>query len=145
MASTALNCIHSMPTERCARAKITSSSRPSFSGPVQSLDNFQSVPRISSSISTATKTISSAPKEDNERPKISESLDIPDEGRDVGVSDAVWQQLQKDKREAELQIQQAAQITQEQELAQRLAEEAEKEAEKVAAELREIQAKLAVR
>jgi hypothetical protein len=140
-AGTALNCIHSMLAERCARAKVTPSSRSSLSGPVQSLDDFQSVPRISSSISTATKTAAPAPKEDDETPKISELLETPDEGRDIGVSDAVWQQLQKDKREAELQIQRAAQKIQEQEEAQRLAEEAEKEAEKAAAELREIQAK----
>jgi hypothetical protein len=130
-----------MLAERCARAKVTPSSRPSFSRPVQSLDDSQSVPRISSGTSTATKTAATAPKEDGETPKTSEPLETPDEGRDVGVSDAVWQQLQKDKREAELQIQRAAQKIQEQEEAQRLAEEAEKEAEKAAAELREIQAK----
>jgi hypothetical protein len=140
-ADTALNCIHSMLAERCARAKVTPSSRLSFSRPVQSLDDFQSVPRISSSTSTAMKTAAPAPKEDDETPKTSEPLETPDEGRDVGVSDAVWQQLQKDKREAELQIQRAAQKIQEQEEVQRLAEKAEKEAEKAAEELQEIQAK----
>lgn len=140
-AGTALNCMHSMLTERRARAKVTSSSRRSFSGSVQSLDDLQAVPRISSSTSTATKTAVAAPKEDDESPKTSEAIETPDDGRDVGVSDAVWQQLQKDKREAELQIQRAAQKIQEQEEAHLLAEEAEKEAEKEAAKLREIQAK----
>jgi hypothetical protein len=140
-ANTALNCIRSMLAERCARAKAPPSSRPSFSGPVQSLDDIQSAPRISSNTSTATETAAPAPKEDDETPKTSEPLETPDEGRDVGVSDAVWQQLQKDKGEAELQIRRAAQKIREQEEAQRLAEEAEKEAEKAAAELREIQAK----
>lgn len=140
-ADTALSCIHSMLAERCARANVTPSSRPSFSGPVQPLDDFQSVPRISSSTSTATETAAPAPKEVEETPGTSEPLESPDEGRDVGVSDAVWQQLQKDKREAELQIQRATQKVQEQEEAQRLAVEAEKEAEKAAGELRETQAK----
>ena len=140
-AGTALNCIHSMLAERCARAKVAPSSRPSFSGPVQSLDDFQSVPRISSGTSTATKTVAPTPKEDDETPKTLESLEAPYEGRDVGVSDAVWQQLQKDKREAQLQIHRAAQKIQEQEEAHFLAEKAEKEAEKEAAQLREIQAK----
>lgn len=135
-AGTALNCIHSMLAERCARAKVSPSSRPSFSGSVQSLDDFQSVPRISSGTSIATKTV-----EDDETPKTSEPLETLDEGRDVGVSNAVWQQLQKDKRKAELQIRRAAHKIQEQEGDHLLAEEAEKEAEKEAAELREIQAK----
>lgn len=140
-ARTALNCIHSMLAERCARAKVTPSSRPSFSGSVQSLDDFQSAPRISSGTSTATKTAAPAPEEDDKTPTTSEFLESPHEGRDVGVSDAIWQQLQKDKREAELQVQRAAQRIQEQEEARLRAEEAEKEAEKKAAELREVQAK----
>ncbi len=140
-AGTALNCIHSMLAERCARATVTSSSQPSFSGSVQSLDGFQSVPRLSSGTLTAMKPAAPAPTEDDEIPKTSEPLEAPDEGCDVGVSNAIWQQLQKDKREAELQIQWAAQKIQEQEEAHLLAEEAEKEAEKEAAELQEIQAK----
>jgi hypothetical protein len=138
-ADTALNCIHDMLTERRARAKVTPSSRPMFSGPVQSLEDLLSVTRISSSTSTVTKIAALVSKEGDEKP--SESLETPNEGRDVGVSDAVWQKLQEDKREAELQSQRAAQRIQEQEEAQRLAEEAEKGAEKEAAELREIQAK----
>ena len=140
-ADTALNCIHDILAERCARAKLTPSSQPSFSGPSQSLDNFQSVPRISSGTSTASKTAAPVPKEDNEIPKVSEPLENPDEDRDVGLSDAVWQQLQRDKKDAELQTQRAAQEIQEQEEAHLLAKEAEKEAEKEAAALREIQAK----
>jgi hypothetical protein len=140
-AATALNCLQSMLAERCARAQVTPSSRPSFSGSVQPLDDFQSVPRIRSGISTGTKTAAPAPKEDDQTPKTSEPLETTDEGRDVGVSDAVWQQLQKEKREAELHFRVAAQKIQEQEEAHRLAEEAEREAEKKAAKLREIQAK----
>lgn len=146
-ASTALNCIHSMLTERLARAKVTSSSRPSFPESVQSLDDFQSVPGLGSGTSTATKTTVAAPKdeeeeeEEEERSKTSEAEGTTDEGRDVGVSDAIWQQLQEDKREAELQNQRAAKKIQEQEEAHLLAEVAEKEAEKEAAKLRKMQAK----
>ncbi|KAI9775253.1 MAG: hypothetical protein M1835_005878 [Candelina submexicana] len=140
-ADTALNCIYSMLAERRARAKHTPSSRPSFSGSAQPQYDFLSVPRISSGTSTATKTAAPAPTEDTETPKIPEPLDTSEEGRDVGVSDAVWQQLQKDKREAELQIQRAAQKIQEQETAHLRAKKAEKEAEREAARLRDIEAK----
>lgn len=137
-AQTALNCAHSMLAERSARAKVTPSSRSSHSGPVQSLDGSNPVPRMGSSTAKATKTTDPAPEEESETPKVSELLQRT---RDAGVSDAVWQQLQKDEMEAALQLQRAAQQIQEQEEAQRLAEEAAEEAEKAAAALREIQAK----
>ncbi len=141
-ASTAFNCIDSILAERYARAEVTPSSRHSLPGLFQSQDDSRSVPPISSSTSTATKTAVTASKEeDDETPQTSEPLETPDEGRDVGVSDAVWQQLQKDKREAELQIECTAQKIQEQEEAHRLAREAEEKAKKEAAKLREIQAK----
>lgn len=81
------------------------------------------------------------PKKDDEHPKPSDSVESRDEGRDAGVSDAVWQQLQKDKMDAIIQNQRAAQRIQEQEQAHLLALEAEKRAEEEAAKLREIQAK----
>ncbi len=138
---TALNCIHSMLAERRARAEVVPSPRTSSSGAVQTLDDSQSVPRISSGTSTATKTAASTPKEDDENPRISEPLEALDEGRDPGVSEAVWQQLQKDKKEAEIQNQLTAHKIQEQEEAHLLAVEAEKEVEREAAALREVQAK----
>ena len=141
-ASIALNFIHSMLAERCARAIVTPSSRPSFSGPVQSQGGSQSIPPTSSGTSTATKTAAPAPKEKGDKtPKTSEPQENPDKGRDAGVSDVVWHQLQRDKREAKLQIKQAAQKIREQEEAHRLAKEAEEKAKKEAARLREIQAK----
>lgn len=141
-ASTALNCIHSMLTERCARAKVTPSSRPSFSGPGQSQGNSIPVPPISSGTSTATKTTTPAPKEeDDKNPKTSEPQENPNEGRDVGVSDVVWQQLQKNKRDAGLQIKRTQQNIKEQQEAHRRAEEAEETAKEETARLREIQAK----
>lgn len=141
-ASTALNLIHSMLAERRARATVNPSSRSSFSGPVQSQGGSRSIPPTSSGTSTTTKTAAPAPKEkDDKTPKASEPQGNPDQDRDAGVSDLVWQQLQKDKREAELQIIQAAQKIKEQQEAHRLAQEAEEKAKKEAARLREIQAK----
>lgn len=142
-ASTALNCIHSMSSERCARTKETPQSRPDFSGLVQSQDDTSSAPPTSSGTSTATKTTGLALKrEEDETPKISpERQENPAEGRDVGVSDAVWQQLQKDKTEAELQITRRAQNIKEKELAHRLTKEAEERAEEEVARLQEIQTK----
>lgn len=141
-ASTAIKCVNSMLAERRARAKvIPSSGQTPFSGPVQSLDDSQSAPRISFGTSTAMKTAPSTPKQNDETPKPPDSLGSQDEIRDVGVSDAVWQQLQTDKRETTLQNERAAQKIKEQEDAHLLALEAEKKAEKEAAELRETQAK----
>lgn len=141
-ATTALNCIHSMLAERCARAKGTSQSRPDSSGLLKSQDDSSSVPLISSGTSTTAKTTAPAPKEENEEtPKISECQEAPDDGRDIGVSDDVWQQLQKDKKEAELQIKRTAQKIKEQEESHRLAKEAEEKAMEEVARLREIQAK----
>lgn len=49
---------------------------------------------------TAAKTAAPLPKEKGDKtPKISEPQENPDKSRDVRVSDVIWQQLQKDKRE----------------------------------------------
>lgn len=138
---TAFNCIHSMLAERCARANVTPSSRSSYSGPVQSLDVSQPSPPISSGTSTATKTADPKPKNNDEAPKTSDSMESPDEGRDAGVSDAIWQQLQKDKIDAQIQSERAAQMIRDQEEAHRLALEAEKRAAEEAAKLQAIRAK----
>lgn len=140
-AETALECIHSMLDERCARAQVTPSFRSSPLGPTQSLDDSQPAPRMSSSTSTTTKTTDPDPEENHEASKISRLPGSQDEARDVGVSDAAWEQLRKDDREAQLQTQQVAQRIQEQEEARHIAEEAEKEAEKASAALGGIQAK----
>lgn len=142
-ANTALNCIRSMSSERCARAKETPQSLSDFLEPVQSQDDSSSVPPISSGTSTSTKTEAPVPKEeDDETPKrSSEHLENPDEVRDVDVSDAIWQQLQKDKKEAQLQIGRTAQKMKEQEEAHRLAKVAEKMAKEEAARLGKIKAK----
>lgn len=142
-ANTAINCIRIMLSERRARAKETPQSRPDFPGLVQSQDDSSSLPPISSGTSAATKTAAPAPKEEDDmnRKRSSEHQEDPDGVRDVDVSDAIWQQLQKDKKEAQLQIERTAQKIKEQEEAHRLAEAAEKKAEEEAARLRQIKAK----
>lgn len=142
-ANTALDCIRSMLCERCARANVTPKSRHNFAGLVQSQDDSSSVPPIRSGTSTATNNAATATKEEgNAASKRSlEHPENPDEDRDVGVSDAIWHQLKKDKKEAQLQIQQAAQKIKEQEEAHRLAKLAEKKAEEAAERLRQIKAK----
>lgn len=135
-ASISLNCIHSMSAECYARAKVTLSFRPSFSGPVQSQGDSLSVSPTSSSTLTAAKTAARPPKEkDGKTPKISEPQENPDESRDVRVSDVIWQQLQKDKREAGLQIKQTVHKIKEQEEAHRLVKKAEEKAKEEAASL----------
>lgn len=142
-ANTANNCIRIMLSERRARAKETPQSRADFPGLVQSQDDSSSLPPISSGVSAAMKIAAPAPKEeDGMSPKrSSEHQKNPDEVRDVDVSDAIWQQLQKDKKEAQLQIERTAQKIKEQEEAHRLAVEAEKKAEEEAARLRQMKAK----
>ena len=139
-ADTALNCIESMLAERYARAKLNPSTRSSFTGPMQSLDHLPSVPRIGSGTSTASKVTSPAFEDERTSTEL-EPLDTPDKGRDAGVSDSVWQQLQRDEKEAELQILRTVQDIQKQQEAYRLMEEAEKEAQTEVARLRDIQAK----
>lgn len=139
-ADTALSCIRNMLAERHARARITPSAPPSALGLVQSLNDFQSVPRTSSTPSTITKAAVPVAKEADNISETTEPLDTTGEERDAGVADAVWQQLQNDKQEVERQIERAAQEIEEQREAHRLAEEAEKEAEHAAAELRKVRA-----
>lgn len=137
--STAFSCVNSMLVERCARAKVTPSSRTSYSGPVQSLHASRPTPPISSGTSAATKPAAPKPKKNDDAPTpSSESPESQeDAGRDAGVSDEVWQQLQKDT----IQAGRAAQMIQDQERQHRLALEAEARAAQEAAKFREIQAK----
>ena len=138
---TAFNCIHSMLAERYARANVTPSSRASYAGPVQTLDISRPSHSVSSGTSTATKPTAPKPKKNDDAPKPSDVESQDEEGRDAGVSDAVWEQLQQDKREATIQAARAAQIIRDQEEAVRLASEAEARAAQEAAKFREIQAK----
>jgi hypothetical protein len=136
----AMKCVESMLVERRARAKIVPTSRPSFSGQVQTRRASQSIPQISSSSCTA-MTSASKPETPEEGTQKLKMIGNTDEGRDPGVSDAIWQSLQDDKKLAELRAEKVKRDIRNQEEAQRLAEEAEKETQKIAAALLEIQAK----
>lgn len=139
-ADAAKKCVESMLVERRARAKITPTTRPVFSGQAQNLGATPSAPQISSSTSAATKS-TQKPENPDEGLQELKTQENTDEGRDPGISDADWQSLQDDKKLAKLKAEQLEQDIRNQEEAQRLAEELEKEAKKIAAALLEIQAK----
>jgi hypothetical protein len=137
-AESAKKCVEVMLAERRARANVVPTSRPSFSGQVQTQDAPHSLPQVSSSTSTATKPALKAEIPD----KKAQQGSVPDdEHRDPGVSDAVWQSLQIDKKLAKDKAEQAKQAILKQEKEQHLAEEAEREAQEIAAALLKAQAK----
>jgi hypothetical protein len=134
-------CVESMLIERRARAKVVPPSRPSFSDHAQSANSTPSAPQMSSSTSNATQFAprKEMPEEDVQSPKIEEA---DRDSRDPGVTDAIWQNLQNDKKLAELKAKQAKQEIRDQEEAQRQAEKAENDAEKVRNALANLQAKI---
>lgn len=132
----AVDCVRSMLKERCARANVTVPPKPTNFGLAQPQNNSNSAPSVNTNTSATTKPASPAPKEDETAP-----ANPPNDGRDPGVSDEVWLQLQKDKKQAELLEQLAQEQIRAHEEARRLAEEAAKEAEREAAELRDKMAK----
>jgi hypothetical protein len=138
-AETALHCMESMLSTRRKRANAVPRPSAPFLGTAESLNRPQSAPLTSLSTSTATRT-ASKPIDADKHPEIAESSDTPDQ-RDPGVSDAIWNQLQKDKKLAELRAHDMAQNLQKQEAAAKLAEEAKEEAEKLSLELKKKQAK----
>lgn len=139
-AEVAVKCVESMLVERRARAKTVPTIRPVFSGEAQIPVATTSAPQISSSTSAATKSVTK-PKNFDEGLQELKLQENTDECRDPGVSDAVWQRMQNDKRLAKLKAEQLKQDIRNQEEEQRVAEESEKEAKKIAASLLEIQAK----
>jgi hypothetical protein len=139
-ADDAVKCVDSMLAERRARAKISPTPQSSFSSQTLSLDATSSVPPISSSTSTATKSLSKSENQDENTQAPNEDGNN-EESRDPGVSDAIWQSLQNDKKLAELQAERIKQDIRMREEAQRLAEAAEEESKKARAALLAIQAK----
>jgi hypothetical protein len=133
-------CVESMLIERRARAKVVPPSRPASYGQAQTANSMPSAPPISSGTSNATQ---STPKQETPEDVQSPKIDESDPGsRDPGVSDAIWQNLQNDKKLAELKAEQAKQEIRDQEEAQRQAKEAENDAEKVRNALTDLQAKI---
>ena len=121
-AEAALKCIRNMLADRRARANSAPTSRPSLLEQAQQMlqTNIPQAPRTSFNSSTAIK---SATKEEAQPAPASQILD---HSRDAGVSDAVWEQLQKDKKIMELQAQSLEKMIREQEESRQVAEEAEK-------------------
>jgi hypothetical protein len=137
-AEPAKKCVETMLAERRARANVVPTSRPSFSGQAQTQDVSHSLPQVSSSTTTATKPALKAEIPDGK----TQQQSVPDdEHRDPGVSDAVWQSLQTDKKLADAKVEQVKQAIIKQEEEQHFAEEAEREAKEIAAALFEIQGK----
>lgn len=134
----AIVCIQNMLFTRLERVNSKPAAPASFPGATQSLDKLQSAPRTSLTTSTATR-VDPKPMDPDESQRISEVID-DSEQRDAGVSDAIWAQLQKDKKQAELQAQEMKHRLEKQEAAAKLAEEKREEAEEVATELQKKQA-----
>lgn len=139
-AEVARKCVEDMLVERCKRARITPSTRPQYAGPVESQDVSNSPPPVGTSASTTKESQVPKPKQDEVTAKAQSGI-VLNNDRDPGVADDIWEQLQVDKKNAEIQAQQSKQNIRELEEAQRLAEEVKKEAEKAMAALQEMKAK----
>jgi hypothetical protein len=125
--------------EKCReRASDELASQPSFSGQAQASNTPPSVPQITSNTSTATKTATNPDIPVEMTQDLSPS---DDNSRDPGVSDAIWERLQLDKKLAENTDELRKQAIRKQEKAYLLAEEAEEEAKKKTAALLELEAK----
>jgi hypothetical protein len=134
----AKDCIESM-LEKCReRASDELASQPSFSGQAQASNTPPSVPQVTSNTSTAMKTATNPDIPVEMTQDLSPS---DDNSRDPGVSDAIWERLQLDKKLAENTDELRKQAIRKQEKAYLLAEEAEEEAKKKTAALLELEAK----
>ncbi|TVY43119.1 NFX1-type zinc finger-containing protein [Lachnellula subtilissima] len=136
---TALACIQNMLSDRRARSKTTSIPATVHSGqPPPMHAPPPSQPK--SSPSTTTNSISKttpSPAQDEDNGTSSSVSPPVDPARDPGVSDADWEQLQRDQKKAEVEDQAIQQRLQEQAKAYKLAEAAEKKAEADANALQE--------
>jgi hypothetical protein len=128
------NCIESMLAKCRDRVSDQLAPQPSFSGQQQASDAPRSAPQVNSSTSTTTKTDLSSEKA--QEPNV-----LDDDGRDPGVSDAVWQKLQKDKKLADWTAEATQQAIRKGEEAHARAQEAEKKAEANSAAALELEEK----
>jgi hypothetical protein len=133
-AEAAKKCIESMLIERRARAKVGRAPRSAVPGHAQHADYTPPAPQTSTGTITTTK--STAKPCDSEDEIQSPSLDEVDaDSRDPGVSDAIWQSLQNDKKLAKLKAREAEKEICNREQAQRQAEAVENEAKNSAKSL----------
>ncbi|TVY43950.1 NFX1-type zinc finger-containing protein [Lachnellula occidentalis] len=128
---TALSCIQTMLSDRRARSKVASlpaTVRPSQPPPMHAPPPSQPISSPSTTTSSTSKTAPSPAQYKEENPPSTVSPPV-DPTRDPGVSDAVWEQLQRDHKIAEAEAQAIQQRLQEHAEACKLAEAAEKQAE----------------
>jgi hypothetical protein len=128
----ATTCIETMLAARCARNQALPVSQAVFPGQAQSLPACQDAPQSRSNTSTAIQHSVKPPLQ--EQPAKGSQNPAPQvikEMRDAGVSDAIWAQLQADKKAAELYTERQEKMIRDQQQVVKAAEEAEK---KLAAE-----------
>jgi hypothetical protein len=139
-AEAAKQCIESMLIERRARAKVGRAPRSAVPGQAQSADYTPPAPQTSSGTTTTTKSMTKPCNSENE--VHSPSFDEVDpDSRDPGVSDAIWQSLQNDKKLAELRVKEAEKEICNKEQAQQQVEAVENEAKNNASILDVLKAK----
>ncbi|TGO57492.1 hypothetical protein BOTNAR_0200g00080 [Botryotinia narcissicola] len=140
----AMACIQDMIDSKKDRAHVQGKPRHNLSKDAPVMSNNQqppAPPSTSTNTSTATKSAPKNKDDDDEPPKplFEDDESDTDDGRDADVSDAVWTQLQRDKKAAKEKAQRYAdEIRKKQEEIQAL-REAEREAKEEA--LRQVQAK----
>lgn len=136
----ATSCMETMLTEKRARSQAMPVSRPSFSDQLPSFPASRGAPPSSYNTSTATKHSAQSTLKPIDK-SLKPAANAEEEKRDAGVSDAIWAQLQADKKTAELHTTRQEKVIRERQEALRVAKEAEmKRAEEVKA-LQEKQAK----
>lgn len=133
----ALACIESMLADRRSRQNTKPNPSTNFSGLVQTQDTSREAPFTKFTVSAADL------KPQDDQPEEVVQPGRPGDPRDAGVSEAVWTQLQADKKAAELQNQRLGKAIRDKEVQYRLAEQAERKlaAERERVELRAEQAK----
>jgi len=127
--------IQSMLSDRLSRNNLVPALAPSFDDQIQSANSFQEPPAPSFSNSVRTRSITSQMgNKDEQAQNPAAQVQESDESRDSGVTDAIWTQLQQDKKAAELESQRLEKALRDKEEECRIAEEEEKEAIAEAAE-----------
>ncbi|KAK2762566.1 hypothetical protein FQN54_000739 [Arachnomyces sp. PD_36] len=137
-ATTALRCVQDMLSTRRKRASTSPPPLEPAPAVSQSLDMARQPPRTT--LSTTATTMTAIELAHDTIPEAVESVDNPDQ-RDDGVPQAIWEQLQKDKKLAELEHQEMERKLERHEAAAKFAEEVREKAEKFASELRDRKAK----
>ncbi|TVY17684.1 NFX1-type zinc finger-containing protein [Lachnellula arida] len=140
---TALSCIQNMLSDRRARSKTASLPTTVLSGrpPVMHAPPpSQPISRPSTTTSSTSKTAPSPAQDEDDAPSSAVSPPV-DPTRDPGVSDADWEQLQRDQKRAEVEAQAIQQQFQEQAQACKVAHAAERQAEADMAAFQEEQIK----